>query len=88
MAEKDTGNLEKIQLQITGMHCASCAANLEKGLNGASGVKQAVVNFASERASIEYDPGKIGLSAIKDAVSELGFGVATRKSIFPVSGMT
>lgn len=84
----NTRKTEKVQLTITGMHCASCAANLEKGLKGTAGIRQAAVNFASEKASIEYDPGKISLSAIKDAVSGIGFGVAIRKSIFPVSGMT
>ena len=88
MAEKNVRNSEKVQLQITGMHCTSCAANLEKGLKNTPGIKRAGVNFASEKASIEYDPAKTALSAIKDAVSEIGFGVATRKSIFPVSGMT
>jgi Cu+-exporting ATPase len=51
-------------------------------------VKQANVNFASEQASVEYDPNKVNLAKIKDTISQLGYGVATRKSIFPVSGMT
>jgi len=78
----------KASIQITGMTCATCAATIKKGLSQTPGVEQADVNFASEKASIEYDPTKVDLARIKDTVSQLGYGVATRKSIFPVSGMT
>jgi Cu+-exporting ATPase len=79
---------DKASIQITGMTCATCAATIKKGLSKTLGVEQADVNFASEKASIEYDPTKVDLAKIKDTVSQLGYGVATRKSIFPVSGMT
>ena len=49
---------------------------------------QASVSFASGKASIEYDPSQISLVDIKDTIAEIGYGVATRKSTYPVSGMT
>jgi Cu+-exporting ATPase len=70
------------------MTCTTCAATIEKGLSETPGIEQADVNFASEKASIKYDPTKVDLTKIKDTVSQLGYGVATRKSIFPVGGMT
>ena len=79
---------EKARIPITGMTCTTCAATIEKGLAETPGVQRASVNFASEKASIEYDPASIDLGQIKNAVSQLGYGVATRKSIFPVGGMT
>jgi len=79
---------EKAHIHITGMTCTTCAATIEKGLSETPGVEQANVNFAAEKAYIEYDPAKIDLSKIKGAISRLGYGTATRKSIFPVSGMT
>jgi Cu+-exporting ATPase len=79
---------DKASVHITGMTCITCAATVKKGLSETPGVEQADVNFASEKASIEYDPTKVDLAKIKDTISELGYGVATRKSIFPVSGMT
>ncbi len=78
----------KSVIPVTGMTCTTCAATIEKGLAETSGVEQAKVNFASEKASIEYDPTKISLAKIKDTISELGYGAATKKSIFPVGGMT
>jgi Cu+-exporting ATPase len=78
----------KASIPITGMTCTTCALTVEKGLAETHGVEKASVNFASEKASIEYDPGKTNLTKLAHAVSELGYGVATRKSIYPVGGMT
>jgi Cu+-exporting ATPase len=78
----------RASIHITGMTCATCARTVAKGLSDTPGIEQANVNFASEKASLEYDPSKVDLAKIKDAVSQLGYGVATRKSIFPVGGMT
>jgi len=79
---------EKAHIPITGMTCTTCAATIEKGLAETAGVEQASVSFASEKAAIEYDPSRVSLTKIKDTISELGYGTATKKSIFPVGGMT
>jgi len=79
---------EKARIHVTGMTCTTCAATIEKGLAQTPGVEKADVSFASERASLEYDPSKVDLAKIAKTVSELGYKVATKKSIFPVSGMT
>jgi len=89
MADKtNSKKAAKASIHITGMTCTTCAATIKKVLSLTPGVEQADVNFASEKASIEYDPKKVDLARIKNTVSQLGYGVATRKSIFPVSGMT
>jgi len=89
MADKiNSKKSAKASIHITGMTCTTCAATIEKGLSETPGVEQADVNFASEKASIKYDPTKVDLARIKDTVSQLGYGVATKKSIFPVGGMT
>jgi len=89
MARKsDSRKSEKASIPITGMTCTTCAATIEKGLAETAGVEQARVNFAQEKAAIEYDATKISLAKIKDTISELGYGAATSKSIFPVVGMT
>ena len=60
MAEK-TKKPQKARIRITGMTCATCAATVEKALAQTEGVAQARVNFASEKASVEYDPAKVDL---------------------------
>ena len=89
MAQKSKSNKsEKARIHITGMTCTTCAATIEKGLAETPGVEQANVSFASEKAIVEYDPAKVDLTKIKDTISQIGYGVATKKSIFPVGGMT
>jgi Cu+-exporting ATPase len=89
MVEKtSTKKSEKVRLHVTGMTCTTCARTIGKGLSETHGVKRADVNFASEEVSLDYDPQKVNLAKIKDTIQQLGYGVATKKSIFPVSGMT
>jgi len=91
MAEKSTlssKKTEKAYIHITGMTCTTCAATIEKGLAETPGVEQANVSFASGKATVEYDPSRTELSKIKHTISQIGYGVATKKSIFPVGGMT
>lgn len=80
--------LENARLHVTGMTCTTCARTIGKGLSETHGVKRADVNFAAEQVSVDYEPGKVDLAKIKSTIQELGYGVATKKSIFPVSGMT
>ena len=89
MVQKSTSKKsEKAHIHITGMTCTTCAATIEKGLAETPGVEQANVSFASEKAIVEYDPSKVDLTKIKDTISQIGYGVAAKKSIFPVGGMT
>ena len=83
-----TRKSQKVRIHVTGMTCTTCAATVEKALAETKGVEQASVNFASEKASVEYDPEKVDFSKIRDAVAGSGYGIAAQKSIFPVGGMT
>jgi copper chaperone CopZ len=53
--ESQIERTEKVTLSIKGMHCASCALNVEKALQRQAGVRGAAVNFAAETATVEYD---------------------------------
>ena len=55
------------------MHCASCAAKLEKAMNKLDGVETASVNIATEKLSISIDEDKIGYLDIKNGVESVGF---------------
>ena len=52
-------NLAKETIQIQGMSCAACVRRVEQGLSTLEGVNSASVNFATERASVEYDPDAV-----------------------------
>ena len=70
------GNAERVDLPITGMSCASCAARIEKTLSAAPGVRKAGVNLATSRATIEYDPKATGVSELVARVKDAGYGTA------------
>lgn len=63
----------EIIVPIGGMTCASCAKTIEKSIKKLDGVKEVSVNFATEKAKVIYDPEKVRLSQIKDAVAKAGY---------------
>ena len=48
--------VERTELAVQGMTCAGCAGRVERSLNALDGV-EATVNFATEQASVTYEPG-------------------------------
>ncbi|HEX2190660.1 MAG TPA: heavy metal translocating P-type ATPase [Longimicrobiaceae bacterium] len=70
------GEAERIDLPITGMTCAACARRVETKLSKAEGVRKAGVNFATSRASVEYDPSALGVRELMKVVEDAGYGTA------------
>jgi len=68
---------EKVILAIGNMTCASCVGHVEKALGSVAGVRSANVNLATERATIEFVPGVVGISDIRHAVEDSGYAVLT-----------
>jgi Cu+-exporting ATPase len=66
---------EHLQLELEGMTCASCATRIERKLNKLEGV-QAAVNYATEQATVDYDPRRIGVDDLIRAVEAAGYGAA------------
>jgi len=70
-----TTAIERVELPITGMTCASCANRIERRLNKLDGVT-ASVNYATEKARVEFDPGTVGTEEIVAAVEAAGYQAA------------
>lgn len=70
-----TANLKKTIIAVSGMHCASCASTIQKKLLKAKGVKSASVNFASEKAAVEFDADEIDENSIKGVIKKSGYKV-------------
>jgi Cu+-exporting ATPase len=62
----------RLELEIGGMTCASCAARVQKKLNKLEGV-EADVNYATELATVSYEPGHVGLEELVQAVEAAGY---------------
>lgn len=70
-------NTKQLTLPITGMTCANCVATVERNLKKLDGVQSAVVNLSSERATLDFDASKLGLTDVIARVNRAGYGVAT-----------
>src|SRR5438046_4361545 len=66
---------EHAEIPITGMTCASCANLIERRLKKAPGVEHASVNFATARATVEYDPEQTDICDLVERIRETGYGV-------------
>ena len=70
------GDGERIDLPITGMTCAACARRIERKLSQSPGVRRANVNFATSRATVEYDPNATAVGKLIETVKDVGYGTA------------
>ena len=77
----------KAELKISGMHCASCALNIERALRGRDDVYDARVNLAAGTAVVEYDPAKASLADLERTVSEAGYEVVRSEVTVRIGGM-
>ncbi|MBN1358534.1 cation-translocating P-type ATPase, partial [Candidatus Bathyarchaeota archaeon] len=66
---------QKIQIKISGMHCAACAQIIEKALLKAEGVTEARVNLTTETAYVEYDDEKTSEEKLKEIIKNTGYDV-------------
>lgn len=76
------------KLKLIGMHCASCAVTIEKKLSFLKGVVDAVVNFAGEEAKVGYDPSKITLKDIVNAVRDVGYDVYKEEAYLTIQNIS
>src|SRR5205807_1353748 len=63
---------ERVELPISGMTCASCANRVERRLNKLDGVR-ASVNYATEKARVEFDPSAVDPEQLLEAVEAAGY---------------
>jgi P-type Cu+ transporter len=64
--------MSRLDLPVEGMTCSSCAGRVERSLNEMKGV-EATVNFATERATVEFDPGRVDPEELVGAVEKVGY---------------
>src|SRR5258706_14413927 len=72
-ANAEASGVERRDLVVTGMTCASCVASVEDALRGVTGVRGADVNLATERARVEVDPGADDAALVR-AIERAGYG--------------
>ncbi|MFA5301051.1 MAG: cation transporter, partial [Lutibacter sp.] len=66
--------MEKKIIKIKGMDCASCASVIEMGLKKTKGIISININYANEKAYVQFDPAIISLEKIKKLIKDSGYG--------------
>ena len=64
---------QQVTIPISGMTCAACAQRVEKAIGKLDGVASASVNYATEKATVSYAPGKVRLSQIREYIEKAGY---------------
>jgi Cu+-exporting ATPase len=86
--------IRKESLKIAGMSCAACALRIEKGLGKLEGVSSANVNFAMEKATVEFDEKLVNKQKMEQVVSKLGYSVIpddntkNKSTVLNIAGMS
>ena len=75
-ARSTHGQVTEMEFEVSGMTCGSCAARVEKVLNRQEGVERASVNLATERATVAFQPDRIGAEKMAARVAKLGYGLS------------
>jgi Cu+-exporting ATPase len=84
VADKQT----TVEIPIEGMTCASCVARNEKALRRLAGVSQANVNFATEKATVTFDPAQIDVGRLTATIEQAGYEVPSATETLVIEGMT
>ncbi|MCK8827979.1 heavy metal translocating P-type ATPase [Natroniella acetigena] len=85
--------IKKITLKVSGMTCTSCSQRVEKALQQKEGIESAQVNFAVEKAYIEYNPTEIELEQVLGLIDQAGYkaelmDAQQKKLSLQLAGMT
>ena len=70
--------MTRVTLQVSGMHCASCATIIDRSVKKVQGVKESNVNFSTSKATIEFDENRTGENDIIAAVKKAGYGASVQ----------
>lgn len=84
-AEAAPDGVATVELEVSGMHCQSCAALIEETLVRDPGVRRASVDLDLGRASVAYDPGAVSVDQLCEAVSSAGYAATTLASPDPTA---
>ncbi len=72
--------MKKIKMTISGMHCGSCAGNIERSLKKVEGIKSVSVSMMTNKGIVEAED-KVSEEELKKAVSRAGYKVVTVENV-------
>ncbi len=79
---------KQLTVPVLGMTCANCVVTVERSAKKIEGVSDAVVNFGSEKLTVNYDPAVASPQAVIERVEKAGYHVPVATLELPITGMT
>lgn len=83
----EQGDFARLTIPIEGMSCAACAARIERRLVGAEGVREAVVNYGSERATVVYDTASTTVPSLVEVIRRAGYDARVEEVVLEIEGL-
>lgn len=71
--------MKKIVFKINGMHCASCAMNIDGELEDTEGVKESNTNYAKSQTEVKFDIDKISEEEIGEIIKRVGYDASLKE---------
>src|SRR5512142_1810574 len=75
---------KEVTLPVLGMTCANCVSTVQRNLKKVPGVQEAVVNLATEKATVIFDPQVAGEQALIDKIRHVGYDVPVATVALPL----
>jgi len=66
-------SIQKVSLKIEGMHCSSCAMNIDFDLEDMDGIKNAKTSYAKQITEVEYDEKKLKIEDVIGTIKKTGY---------------
>ncbi|PSQ08314.1 heavy metal translocating P-type ATPase [Halobacteriales archaeon QS_6_71_20] len=78
----------RLTIDVGGMTCANCSAAIEDAVAGLDGVREASANYATDEVTVAYDPERVSLAEVFDAVEAAGYEPIAETVTVGITGMT
>ncbi|WP_435062730.1 heavy metal translocating P-type ATPase [Halobaculum sp. EA56] len=79
---------QRVTVDVGGMTCANCAATIEDAVADLDGVGEVAANYATDEATVEYDPERVTLAEVFEAVESAGYDPIAETVTVGITGMT
>jgi len=75
------GKVKTVEIPVEGMICMSCVATVKKSLSNIDGVVEVHVSLKDKNAKVTYDPKKVTIEELKNAINKMGYKAGDIKEL-------
>ncbi|WP_224450140.1 heavy metal translocating P-type ATPase [Haloprofundus salilacus] len=80
--------MQRVRIEVRGMSCANCSSTVTSAVEELDGVREVNVNYATDEGTVEYDPERVSLSEVYDAIERSGYDPVGEEVNVGITDMT